>query len=321
MTDKKNGHHPERINQPLNPAPQEKEYDTINEMVERMVGQCRALLRQQLERRVKQEPMLYDTARVDSVMHEFEAASADVEGIIAERVRARVFTHVQQEVLRVLDDALNDGGESTADPVWATRTPDDVADVIASQPPREGTAVAPEPQPKPSVSTGVVRRRKGLVKEADSEPEQVLDTPVVSQVDDDELANEAPEAPPEEEPPMAQASAPVALEKAPSPMDPADADEVYEGTVKLQVEAKQSVRQVIQFVDALRSKSDFRMLQLVGSHDEGGVGIWLGLRAPLRLREVLMQMEGVSRVDRHGIKLIGEEPRLDVWLAEVAASN
>ncbi len=98
------------------PAPQEQ--DTITAMVGQIVVQGRALLRQQLERKAQQHPLLYDRGRIDPVMHEFEAASADIQATIVGRVRSKITTYVQQEVLRVLEDAINDAAEVLEDPVW-----------------------------------------------------------------------------------------------------------------------------------------------------------------------------------------------------------
>jgi hypothetical protein len=62
------------------------------------------------------------------------------------------------------------------------------------------------------------------------------------------------------------------------------------------VDATDAKRQMIQFVAGLRQKSDFRVLKLVGG-SKAGVDIWLGLRAPLSVKEVLLGMEGVSEVE------------------------
>ena len=96
----------------------------------------------------------------------------------------------------------------------------------------------------------------------------------------------------------------------------ASADGVYEGTVQLRVEANESVRPVAQFVVALRHNSDFRLLQMVGSYNEG-VGIWLRLRAPLCLKEDLLQMQGVSQVEGpSSLDPEGPEPVFHVRLVE-----
>lgn len=70
---------------------------------------------------------------------------------------------------------------------------------------------------------------------------------------------------------------------------------VYEGTVRLNVEPDGGLKQVAQFVDNLRRKPEFRLLQMVGAR-HAGVLIWLGLREPVDLAETLLEMDGVSRV-------------------------
>lgn len=76
-------------------------------------------------------------------------------------------------------------------------------------------------------------------------------------------------------------------------VEPIQDEEVYEGTVRLNVEANGCIRQVVRFVRELRQKPQVRLLRLVGNNREG-VDIWLGLREPLRLRKMLPEIEGVS---------------------------
>jgi hypothetical protein len=80
------------------------------------------------------------------------------------------------------------------------------------------------------------------------------------------------------------------------PPQPVDRD-VYEGTVRLAVTTPGPVRSLINFVSELRQNPQFRLLRLVASQDkEGGMDIWLGLREPLLLETVLMEMPGVAEV-------------------------
>ena len=76
-------------------------------------------------------------------------------------------------------------------------------------------------------------------------------------------------------------------------VEPVD-EEVYEGTVKLKVEAEGDIQQVVQFVQELRQNSQFRVLRLVSS-SQTDVDISLGLREPLRLRGMLAEIDGVSQ--------------------------
>ena len=83
-----------------------------------MVVQCKALLRQQLEHKATQQPLLYDQERIGRIIAEFEAGSADIQDAIAARVMSRLTHHVQQEGMRVLQDALADAAQSLEDPLW-----------------------------------------------------------------------------------------------------------------------------------------------------------------------------------------------------------
>ena len=65
--------------------------------------------------------------------------------------------------------------------------------------------------------------------------------------------------------------------------------------MRLRLEANRSSQQVAKFVRELRLRPHVRLLRMAGSHKEG-VDLWLGLREPLQLKEVLSQMEGVSQV-------------------------
>jgi len=94
----------------------------------------------------------------------------------------------------------------------------------------------------------------------------------------------------------------------------------------LRVEAKDSLRQMIRSIEALRQKPDLRLVQLVGSILVGnikeGVDIWLGLRTPVPLTEILLDIEGVSQAE--GSPVLdgkGGESLLKVRLAGMPSLN
>ncbi|MCH8206199.1 MAG: FHA domain-containing protein [Chloroflexi bacterium] len=78
--------------------------------------------------------------------------------------------------------------------------------------------------------------------------------------------------------------------------DAADDEEVFEGNVRLSVQADGDIQLVVNFVQELRLQAEFRLLRMVG-HSQKNVDILLGLREPLRLRETLGRMQGVSEVN------------------------
>ena len=89
----------------------------------------------------------------------------------------------------------------------------------------------------------------------------------------------------------------------------------FQGTVRLRVDAIDSVLSVISFVDTLRQKHNIRVIELVGSV-AGGVDIWLTLPKPIDFVSTLRQIEGVSRVETHrGIDDNSDEPQVYVQLA------
>lgn len=84
-------------------------------------------------------------------------------------------------------------------------------------------------------------------------------------------------------------------------MPPAEADEgeLYEGTVRLNVFQEGAVGMVVNFVQQLREKPEFRLLRMANNR-EGGVDVWLALRQPIPLRQMLTEVKGVSEVSRTG---------------------
>ncbi len=84
---------------------------------------------------------------------------------------------------------------------------------------------------------------------------------------------------------------------------------IFEGTVRLNVEAPGCVREIVQFVRELRQKPQLRLLRLVGNNREG-VDIWLGLREPLKLGTILPEMQGVTIISKPLEHVGGADERL-----------
>lgn len=327
MKDQSNGYNPGRsveVSDALVDAAHD--LDNVTDMIRRAVGQCSALLRQDLERKVKQEPLIYKQDHTDSVIRQFEAASEDIEATIINRVRSKILSHIHDEIRRVLEDAVNDGVESLEDPLWKGNS--------NGMPPINGEAPGRSVEPEPvieeddaTVSLGTaVEESDGASGTLPVHPDQQSDAPPTPPIVQER--NGTAEVP-EMTPGTSQSSQQEGQNVSPSleakgtskEPSPDSADEVYEGTVKLNVVAIEGARQVVHFVEELRKKPDFQLLQLVGNHKEG-VGVWLGLRAPLRLKEVLRQMEGVSQVEvSSALKSNGHEPLFKVQLAKFISPN
>ena len=99
-------------------------------------------------------------------------------------------------------------------------------------------------------------------------------------------------------------------------VEPQPNPEVYEGTVRLNVELEGQVRLVVSFVTELRFNSHLRMLRLVANPPES-VDIWLALREPLKLKQILAQMEEVAEVrgsPQSAATQLDQENALDVRL-------
>ncbi len=276
--------------------------DSLSVMVQRMVIQCSALLRMQLERKAAQDPKRYDYTRVDGIIREFEAVSGDVQDTITHRVRSKLAAHTQQEVFRVLEDALADCVESLE------RKPDELF-----VPPPELTSLDVETMSEESEPFSQPAPEQEPIQEVAQESavvyEQPEQEPVFESPDSESLPVRDTEEP--------AAFVPAAEVAGPDPaVDDDPVEDTYSGTVKLRIEATESVRQVVQFVDTLRRRPDLRLLQLVGSHKDG-VGIWVSLRAPIALRPILAGMDGVAEVSgSRRNETDGQEPSLKLRLAK-----
>ena len=78
--------------------------------------------------------------------------------------------------------------------------------------------------------------------------------------------------------------------------------DLYEGSVRLKVEAEGDVQQVVHFVQEIRNRSQLRLLRLV-SNTQKDLDILLGLREPTRLKDLLGEIEGVTEITP-----VGDEP-------------
>ena len=76
---------------------------------------------------------------------------------------------------------------------------------------------------------------------------------------------------------------------------PPEVDELYEGTVRLNLRAGGNMGPVVNFTQRLGDTPEFRVLRMANNR-EGGVDLWLALRQPVSLRRVLSALEGVAAV-------------------------
>ena len=110
--------------------------------------------------------------------------------------------------------------------------------------------------------------------------------------------------------------APAAGDGARSDVPPDVEGELYEGTVRLAVEGANDMAAVMRFVEQLRRQPEFRMLRLIGKRGGAGVDICSGLRQPVSLKLMMLQMDGVSLVIAPSRPGLGDdEAPLEVRLA------
>ena len=92
-------------------------------------------------------------------------------------------------------------------------------------------------------------------------------------------------------------------------------DGEFQGEVKLRVESTASIVTIISFVNALRQKNHIRLLEILGTAEDG-VDMRIALRMPVPLLATLGQIEGVSKVELpQGEEETGDEPLVFVRLA------
>ena len=93
-------------------------------------------------------------------------------------------------------------------------------------------------------------------------------------------------------------------------------DEVYEGSVRLNVQVDGNMGLVVNFVQQVRDRPELRLLRLTNNRS-GGVDVFVGLREPVPIRRIISGMEGVSHVSEPGGRDLSpesEDPPLTVRL-------
>ena len=104
---------------------------------------------------------------------------------------------------------------------------------------------------------------------------------------------------------------------------PAEEQITYEGSVRLIVETKGEMRQMVSFVQEVRARPELRVLRLADNHT-GSVDIWVRIRRPVSLRSVLSEMEGVVDVSPTPVRDLtpeGDSPTIRVTLGAVKSRS
>lgn len=296
----------------------------IGPAVAESVSQYHGLLRQGLELEVKR------------IINDFETATADIESTVARRVKARLHELVEQEVRNVFNNALSNAEDQLFVDPFSDKNDSWKPNASASAN-QNGSAPKHDAPHKPHDESahaddeidGSDRGDWGGDGASDWPPEPI--SPPSSHV-----APGFESAPNEREPEaVARASQPQMTHESEQLEDQFENniaedsldddstiisdDEVFEGTVRLNVEASESIKHVVNFVRELRQKPQLRLLRLVGNNREG-VDIWLGLREPTTLQKMIPKLEGVNIISTSlSQSLVGNERRLSVRLVTMAA--
>ena len=252
----------------------------------------------------------------DRMARELSSVKQNLEGRIAQ-MEMQIIGMMQQEIGKVFDNALNRAQGS-----------------VTGSTPEYPTVQAPQPTTTPVEEP--VAESPTMEAEEQETPEELPE--ITSEVDEAEEAEaeEASKEPPtevewddEDEPEIAEpahAEADAAIEE---PDEDADlvsmeeggsgSEDVYTGTVRLNIESQGNGRQVVDFVNELCQNSHFRLLRLVGDRYREGANVWLELRESLVLRTLLRRMNGVRRVGTPlPLPANTEERQITVWLTEAA---
>ena len=120
--------------------------------------------------------------------------------------------------------------------------------------------------------------------------------------------------------PVSEPSAPLQPSTATEQESEGADDEVYQGDVKVNVKAKGHLKEMMRFLNQLSNNPQMRVVRLLGAYD--AVTIWLGLRRPVNLKEIISRMEGVSEVTTRRERTPKEStPALEVVLAGSPSSE
>ena len=196
---------------------------------------------------------------MESTLKAFENGIPDIQQAIAERVLESVSEIIRQEIRRILEDALRDLLEDV-------QASGDLA-IRAASMDAETT-----PQQKPVAEQEI---KPTLESRA---PDIPLPAPTPAPEGLEEQEEEGTE--------IAASAAAATI----AHFDEAD-DQLYEGKIKLNVQTRGSMKEMLRFLNHLGNDAEVRVLQMIGT--SGTITVWISLRRPLLLKQYLAQMVGV----------------------------
>ncbi len=254
--------------------------DNINYAVQRLIIQCGALLRQQIERAGHAGNRAVSEAEVDQIMFQFQAASTQLETMISTEVTAFALERIGQ----VLEHALNDGKDALNERAQRSSqrnaAPRASAPAIAAQPHEHVPALAAAGPGAPATEAAGEAERGHHDDGAASEP---------------------------------QPSDQRAVEPSVEPRVETDG-EIFQGTVGLSIDSHGDTGGIVDFINELRQEHGVLLTQLTGGSNSTSRLI-LRLPVPIAFRDALRRMRGVSNVfDSRDSDVVGGRPTFTVQL-------
>lgn len=269
--------------------------DNIAYSIQRLVIQCGALLRHQLERKARNGSQPHSEADVDRVMFEYQATSPQIEATIADEVTAfaldrigRVFANALGDGVEALDHSAKEDGSAArplSPPAHARPTSAPVAEPAPAPKPAE------QPTPNPRVTPAAGSK---------------LNLPGPGGLVTDQKKPSAEQPGSQHE----NADPPAKPDRGGGGVVPAR----YQGTVNLTIESTGDAGGVVSFINSLRQMRGVLLSQLMGGTSSAS-SIQLRLPGPIPLADLLLSMKEVSSVVAQGpARGEGDIPRLTVQL-------
>ncbi len=250
--------------------------DNINYAVQRLIIQCGALLRQQIERAGHAGNQAVSEADVDQIMFQFQAASTQLESMISNEVTAFALERIGQ----VLEHALNDGKDALNQRALRSSqrnaAPQRSAPAIAA-PPHEHVPAIAAPGPGAPATRAIGQGDRGRRDDgATPEPQHSDQHAVEPSVETD--------------------------------------SEIFQGTVGLSIDSHGDTGGIVDFINELRQEHGVLLTQLTGGSNSTSRLI-LRLPVPIAFRDALRRMPGVSNVfDSRDSDLVAGRPTFTVQL-------
>ncbi len=275
--------------------------DNINYAVQRLIIQCGALLRQQIERAGHAGNRAVSEAEVDQVMFRFQAASVQLESMISNEVTAFALERIGQ----VLEHALNDGKDALNERALQGSQ--------RNAAPRRAAPVGPG-APATEAAGEVERghRDDGAASEPHHSDQRAVEPSVEARAEPSVEARVEPSVEPRVEPSV-EARVEPSVGPRVEPRVETDG-EIFQGTVGLSIDSHGDTGGIVDFINELRQEHGVLLTQLTGGSNSTSRLI-LRLPVPIAFRDALRRMRGVSEVfDSRDSNLVGGRPTFTVRL-------